>query len=142
MRTPPQEVTGGAHLRRRDVCLWQHTPTQQGGNLLGIDLVVLGFPAVDSLHGEGMPQHKGNPLWRPEVGQPVPGEDAFDGHNHAVTIGRNGLEKRFRSGLHGAGHQDCPVMGHDTDIHAPGMQVDTAVKWVLLGVASHEVSSS
>ena len=36
----------------------------------------------------------------------------------------------------------APVVVHDTDVHTPGMQVDTAVKWVLIVVASHEVSSS
>ena len=32
-------------------------------------------------------------------------------------------------------------MAQDTDIHGAGMQVDTAVKWMLMGVESHEVSS-
>jgi hypothetical protein len=30
-------------------------------------------------------------------------------------------------------HQDCPGRVHDTDIHAPGMQVDAAVLLVLVG---------
>jgi hypothetical protein len=37
--------------------------------------------------------------------------------------------------------QEVPLLVHETDIHAPGMQVDAAVKWVLLGVEAHEVSS-
>src|SRR5262249_52561547 len=41
-----------------------------------------------------------------------------------------------------------PVQHHrtgltqDTDVHGAGMQIDTAVKWVLLRIESHEVSSS
>jgi hypothetical protein len=142
MRTPPQEGTGGAHRSRRDVCLWQPPPAQPRGNLVGIARVVWGFPAVDGFPGEGMPQHTGHPLLRPAVGQPVPGEETCDCHHPAVTLGRNGRETRFRSGLHGAGPQDFPVMGHATDRPAPGMQVDTAVQWVLLGVASPAGSSS
>jgi len=46
-RTTPHEVTGGAHLSRIDVCLWQPTPAQPSGHLVGIDRVVCGFPAVD-----------------------------------------------------------------------------------------------
>jgi hypothetical protein len=137
-----KQITGRAHLGRIDIGFWKHAAAEQGGNLLRVDFVVFGFTAVDGFHVEGMPQHKGNTLWRTEVGQPVPGEDTFDGHHQPVTIGRNGLEKRFRSGFHVAVHQDFPAMVHDTNIHAPGMQVDTAVKLVLLGVEAHEVSSS
>jgi septin family protein len=44
--------------------------------------------------------------------------------------------------LHVAVQEPFAVVGHETDIHAPGMQVDTAGKWGLLGVESPEVSSS
>jgi hypothetical protein len=37
--------------------------------------------------------------------------------------------------------QDFTIVAQDTDIHASGMQIDTAVKWMLMGVESHEVSS-
>jgi hypothetical protein len=39
-------------------------------------------------------------------------------------------------------HHNLPVMVENADIHGAGMQVDTAVKWVLLGIEAHEVSSS
>jgi hypothetical protein len=97
---------------------------------------------MDGFHGERMPEHTGDALLRPQVGQPVPGEETFDRHHQAVTRGRNGREKRFRSGLHVAVQQDVPGMVHDTDGHAPGMQVNAAGKWVLFGVESYEVSSS
>jgi len=32
-------------------------------------------------------------------------------------------------------------VAQDADLHRAGMQVDTAVKWMLMGVESHEVSS-
>ena len=72
----------------------------------------------------------------------VPGEDAFNRHHQPVAIGGNGLEKGVWSGFHVAVQQDIPLLVHDTDIHAAGMQVDTAVKLVRLGVEAHEVSSS
>jgi len=34
------------------------------------------------------------------------------------------------------------LLVQDTDVHGAGMQGDTAVKWVLFGVASQQVSSS
>jgi len=39
-------------------------------------------------------------------------------------------------------HENLATLGEDADVHRPGMQVDAAVKWVLGGVESHEVSSS
>jgi hypothetical protein len=71
----------------------------------------------------------------------VPGEEAFNGHDPTVTIGCHGPEKGVGSGLHVAVQHDCTLVTQDTDIPASGMQVDAAVKWVLVGVESHEVSS-
>ena len=92
---------------------------------------------MDGLHGEGMTQHEGNPLLGTEISEPVPGEDTFDRHHEAVPIGRHGLEKRFRCGFHVTVHQDFPILVHHTDVHAPGMQVDTAVIRMGLCVKSH-----
>jgi hypothetical protein len=96
---------------------------------------------MDGFHVEGVAQDKGNAWVRTEVGEPIPGADALDGHHQAIMIGRNGLEKGFRRRLHIAMHQDFPLLAHDADIHGAGMQVDPTVKWVLVGVESHEVSS-
>jgi hypothetical protein len=38
--------------------------------------------------------------------------------------------------------QDLALLMQDTDVHAAGVQIDTAAQWVLGGVESHEVSSS
>jgi hypothetical protein len=97
---------------------------------------------MDGFHVEGMPQHDGNTLLSTESSQPVPGAETFDRHNSAVTLGRHGLETRFRSGVQVAVHKDFPVTVHDTAVQAPGMQVNTAGTWVLVGVEAHEVSSS
>ena len=142
VRPAPEQVPGRPPLRGIDIRLGQQAATKQRGHRLGIALIVCGLAPVDGFHVEGMPPHKGHPLLCTQVGQPVPGEDPFDCHPQPGTIGRHGLEKRFRSGFHGAVHQDVSVMVHDTAIHAPGRQVDTAVKLVQLGVESPEVSAS
>ena len=100
MRTAPQEVTGGAHLSWINIGLWEHPPSEQGCNLLRIDLVVFGLAAVDGFHIKGMSQDERNALVRTEVGEPIPSEDACHGHDQSVPIGRNGLEEGFRSGFH------------------------------------------
>jgi hypothetical protein len=38
--------------------------------------------------------------------------------------------------------QDLSVLIQDAEVHAAGVQVDPTVKLVLLGVESHQVSSS
>src|ERR687892_2190750 len=141
MRATPQEVTGGAHLSGIHIGLWEHATAEQRRNLVGIDFVIFRFTAVDGFHVEGMPQDKGNAFFSTEVSEPVPGEDTLNRDNQAVTVGGNSLEKRFRRGFHVAVQHDFPLVTQDTDVHASGMQIDTTVKWVLIGVEAHEVSS-
>jgi hypothetical protein len=71
------------------------SPPEQGGNLLGIDFVVFGFTTVDGFHIKGMSQDERNALFRTEVGEPISGEDAFNGHDQPLTIGSNDLEEGF-----------------------------------------------
>ena len=82
------------------------------------------------------------PFLRTQVREPVPGEEACDGHDHRFPRGCDSLEKRLRAGWHVPVQHDLALLIQDTDIHGAGMQVDAAVKWVLFGVESHEVSSS
>jgi hypothetical protein len=122
--------------------LREHATAEQYGNLLGIDLIVFGFAASDGFHIEGMPQAKGNALLSTQVGQPIPGKHTPDGHDEPLAVRGNGLEKGFRSGFHVAVPQDFSIVTHDADVHAPSVQINTTVKLVLRGVASHEISSS
>jgi hypothetical protein len=104
---------------------------------LGIDRIVFGFATVHGFHREGMPQDQSSALVGAEVGEPIPGKHALDGHDEPLAVRGDGLEKGFWSGFHVAVQQNFAVVVHDTDVHAPGMQVDTAVKGVLVGVESH-----
>jgi hypothetical protein len=76
-------------------------------------------------------------LFSAEVGKPIPGEDTFDRHDQPFTIGGNRLEERFRGGFHVAVQHDFAIVTQDANVHTAGMQVDTAVKLVLIGVESH-----
>jgi hypothetical protein len=142
MHAATKQVAGGAHLGGIDIGLREHTAAQQRRNLLRIDLVVFGLPAMDGLHGERMTEDERKTFVGTEVGEPVPGEHTLDRHDNPLTIRGNGVQKGLRSGFHIAMHQDLAALVEDADVHGPGMQVDAAVKWVLGGVESHEVSSS
>jgi hypothetical protein len=89
-----------------------------------------------------MAEDKSDPMLSAEVREPVPGKHALYRNNDILTIGRNSLEKRLWASWHVAVQHDLPVLIQDADLHGPGMQVDATVKFVLLRVKAHEVSSS
>jgi hypothetical protein len=66
----------------------------------------------------------------------------FDTDNDILAIGCDGLEQRFWGGWHVTVNQNFPSLVQDAEVHGAGVQVDATVKLVLLGVKSHEVSSS
>ena len=51
VQTPAEQVARRSHRCRIDVRLGQHPAAQQDGDLVRVDLVVLGFAAVNRLHG-------------------------------------------------------------------------------------------
>jgi hypothetical protein len=55
---------------------------------------------MDGFHLEGVSQDEGKALQSAEIGEPIPGEEAFNGDDPSVTIGGHGLEEGFGSGLH------------------------------------------
>ena len=61
-------------------------PREQPGDLLGVDLVVLGLAAVDGLHVQRVAEDEGDPLGGAEVGEPVPGEHALAADDQPVAV--------------------------------------------------------
>jgi hypothetical protein len=122
--------------------LREHTTPEWRGHLVRLALVVFGFAAVNGRHREGMPQHEGHPFVHTAIGEPIPSEETLDGDDQPRTRGGHGLENVFRRRFHSAVQQDFPSLTQDADVHAPGMQVNTAVKLVLVGGEAREVSSS
>ena len=106
-----------------------------------VNLVVLGLPAVNRFHGQGVPQHEGDALGRAQVGQPVPGEHALGRDDEIGAVRRDRLEECGRGG------GDVPVHEHlaggveDAEIHRLHVQIEPAVILVLVVVESHRSSS-
>jgi hypothetical protein len=96
---------------------------------------------MDGLHVQGMAQDNRAACVSPEVGQPVPGEQACDGDDETVSLGGNAFQKGLRVCLHVPVQHDVALLVEHADIHSLRGQVDAAVKGVLGGVKSHEVSS-
>ena len=111
-------------------------------NFLGVDFVVFGLATVDGFHIKRMPEDKRHTFTGAEVGQPIPGEETCDADDQIGPVRRDGFEKRLRASRHVPVHQNLAILVQDAEVHGAGMQIDAAVKLVLLGVESHEVSSS
>jgi hypothetical protein len=139
--TPPQ-IPGRPHVGGRDRGLREQTTTEQDRQLVGIAPVICGLAAVDRLPREGLSQDKGHACLGAEVGEPRPRQQACDSHDETISGGRHSLQARVWTGLHGAGHHPLAILLQETDVHGPGMQVDTAVNLMLWGGESHAVSSS
>ena len=88
-----QQVPGGAHLARVHVGHREHPAAQKDGDLVGIDLVVLGLAPVDGLHVQGVAEDEGDPLLGAQIGEPVPREDALHGHHQVLAVRSDGGEE-------------------------------------------------
>jgi hypothetical protein len=121
MDAAPPQVAGGPHLSRIDIGLGAHATAEPDGNCVRSDLLVCGVAAVHGFHGEGLPQGKGNTFLRPEVSQPIPGQQTLAGHDEPLAVRGDGLEKGFRSGFQVAVPQDGSRLMHDADVQAPSV---------------------
>ena len=63
-----KQVAGLALPLRVDVGQREHAAAEQGGELAGVDLVVLGLAAVDGLHVQGVAEDEGDVLLFAQVG--------------------------------------------------------------------------
>jgi hypothetical protein len=76
---------------------------------------------MKGLHIESMTQDKGNAFLTTEVGQPLPGEPAFDSNDHIVPIGCDDPQKRFGGGGQILMDEFRTALIQDTDVHRLGM---------------------
>ena len=130
------QVTGGAPLGRVDIGVREHATAQHDRNLMGVDLVVFGFAAVDGLHIKSMAAHKRHPVLGTAVGKPVPRKHTCGGQDDLLTGGRNGFEQRLWGRGHVAVHQGFPGLVENAHVHGASVEIDSAVKRVLGGVES------
>jgi hypothetical protein len=88
-----------------------------------------------------MTKDKGDVVLGTEVRQPVPAEDAFHADDEVINITKDQLEEQFRVGIDVLMNFDLAPVADNADIHFSGVQIDSAVMFVLLGVESHDVAS-
>jgi hypothetical protein len=92
---------------------------------------------MDRFHLERVSKDKRNPFARTELGQPIPGHEAFDADDEIGPVGRHGFEKRFWASRHIPVDKNLAILVQDAEVYGAGMQIDATVKVVLLRVESH-----
>ena len=118
-----QQVPGAAHALGVGVGHGQHPSAQKGRDLLGIDL------------------HEGDPFPATQIGDPVPGEDAFHRHDDVGPVRGDGFQEGIRVCGQVLVQEDLSALVHDAEVHDSCVQVDPAIECMLTGVESHKASS-
>ena len=133
----PEQIPGGAHVGRIHIGHGHHATPKQGCYLICVYFVVLGFAAMDGFHIESVAQDEGNILFTAEIGEPVPGEDALNSHDDVLSKRSDSLQEGVGICFDVPVQDDFAFLVENAQVHCPGVQVDTAGKFVLLGVKSH-----
>ena len=132
-----KQISGRAHGLGVGVGYRKHAPAQQAGDLLRVDLVVLGLASVDRFHVQRVTEDERDSLLGTHVGDPVPGEDALDRHHDVCSIGVDRLQQMLAVSGQVAVQDDRACLVDDADVHAPCMQIDPAIVLVLARVEVH-----
>jgi hypothetical protein len=137
MHTTAEQITCGAHPLWIDIRHGHHATSEQYSDLMSIYLVVFGFSPVDRFHVEGMSQYKVNVFLCAKVSQPVPGKDALNGNDDIFPIRRDGFKKHLGICSDIPVNHYFSILIHNAYVHRLCVQIDTTVKFVLLGVKFH-----
>jgi hypothetical protein len=104
-----------------------------------IDFIVFCFAAVYGFHVQCMSKDKINFVIGAQISKPVPTENAFNPDNDVFNKRKGQLEKEFGIGFDVFMGDDRSLVVQDTNVHFPGMQIDTAIVFVLLIVEFHSL---
>ena len=84
-----------------------------------------------------MPEDEGDILIGAEIGELIPGEEAFDADDDIAAKWLDGGEELIRMGFEVLFETDFAGLIENAEKHGAGMEINTAIKSVLFGVESH-----
>ena len=132
-----EKIPSRAHALWIDIGHGKHPASKQGGNLVGVDLVVLGFPAVNGFHVQSMAEHESDSFPAAQISDPVPGEDTLHRHRDILPVWGDGSEQSIGTCAVVPVQENLAGLVLDADIHRSCMQVYAAVVLMLSCVESH-----
>ena len=105
---------------------------------LQFDLVEQAVVEIDPLQiVERMPQNESDALPDAQIGEPVPGEDAFDGDGDPLPERSDRFQKRIGIRLHVAVKNDRALLIENAQVHRSRVQINSAVMRMLLRIEFH-----
>ena len=98
---------------------------------------ILGFPAVNRLHVQRVAERERDRLVLAQIGEPIPGEHTFAADDQAGAKGRDSAQERLGPCRQIAGEHGAAGVVEHVGEHAPGVQINAAVKCVGAVVETH-----
>jgi hypothetical protein len=89
----PQKIARRSHFGRIGIGYGHIAPHEQLCNLVGIDLVIFGFSAMDGFHVQGMSQNEWDIVLVAKIGNPVPGKHAFNAYDDVFKVREDGIKQ-------------------------------------------------
>lgn len=125
----PKQISNRTVLGAAAVGFREEVGPEKIGDLLAVNLVILGLRALDGLHVEGMSESEVNPRVGARIAEPVPIERALTGDGQVMSIRLDQLQEIAEVVVADVSmQQDLAFAVHDAGVHALGMQVDSAVE--------------
>jgi len=89
---------------------------------------------VDRFHVQGMTENKSDAFTGAKIGEPVPGENAFDRDDDLIP---KRSDRLLRIRLHVAMKNDRAGLVQDAEVHGSSVQINSAVMRMLLRIEFH-----
>jgi hypothetical protein len=89
MTTAAEQIASRPHRGRVNVGHGKHPAAQPHGDLVGVNLVVLGLAATNRLQRERVAQDEGHARAGTEISEPIPAEDTLHRDDHIVAVRGN-----------------------------------------------------
>ena len=131
----------GAHwaFTRRVRVTWRnHVASQQVGKSFVINSVVLVLAAVNRPEIERVGQDELDACLVAGIGQPLSTKEALTAHGHIVSPGSNLPQEEGKVVVADVHVEQLVALAvHHTDVHLPGVKIDSAVVLGCRGIVSH-----
>ena len=139
----PEQIAGASHVFGIDVAGGKVAASQQHGQFLGVDAIALGFATMDGFEVERVSQQEAKVLLMAEIGQPIPVEGRFAADDQIALVKRLQCDQKLLRflGVEVAMQVLVAAVIDDADVHGVGVQIDSAVEFVLLIVELQSCSS-
>jgi hypothetical protein len=92
---------------------------------------------MERFHRERVPEDQRTPSARTEIGQPIPGEEAFAAADEIAPVGCHGFEKGVWASRHMPVDKNLAIRVHAAEVQGTGLPIDATVNLMVFRVKAH-----